>query len=323
MSKLKLFGRLLKGLFIHGPRTLNFAQAYLQAWNEHAPEKIAAMTGAGSYRDPMSKVAVSGDALAAHARMLIKAFPDLSFELGDAISVGHGVVAAQYMLCGTNSGDMPGAFGIETVQATGRRIILPGTIFFRFSDDGSVQVSNHFDLQTLAEQLEYVSVLMPLTMAQYQFGVFYRLNKGKVAPPEAIGITWLQVRGGQVPFDESALITNKVINSFADKPGFISGMIGAYPPNEQGDSGGFTLSAWETIEALEANLLPNPDHQQVVHKFMKEGLAYGTHSRVYQLVRAKPVMIACLNCGKKNNAYKKERVCSQCGTALAEAPAYW
>ncbi len=56
---------------------------------------------------------------------------------------------------------------------------------------------------------------------------------------------------------------------------------------------------------------------------MKEGLAWGTHSRVYQLVRAKPVMIACNQCGKKNNAYKSVRTCSACGAALDPPPVYW
>ena len=77
-----------------------------------------------------------------------------------------------------------------------------------------------------------------------------------------------------------------------------------------GHSGGFTLSAWENIEALEANLLPNADHENVVHQFMKEGVAYATHSRVYSLVRAKPVMMACEARGKRNNACRKPHTCS-------------
>jgi len=323
MNKLKLFSRLLVGLFAHGPRTLNFAQTYLSAWNARDAQAVVALMGGGGYRDPLAKGELAGDALKRHAQMLMSAFPDISFELGDAITVGHQMVAAQYRLCGTNTGDLPGDFGLERVVATGKRIDLPATIVLRFEDDGRVQVTNSFDLQTLAEQLGFCSLLMPLKMEQYQFGAFYRLNKGNVAPPEAIGITWLQVRGGDEPFQEAARVTNHVVNSFADKPGFITGIIGAQMPDAQGNSGGFTLSAWENIEALEANLLPNPDHQAVVHRFMKEGFSYGTHSRVYQLVRAKPVMIACTACGKKNNAYKKVRTCSQCDAALGEAPAYW
>ncbi len=323
MNRLKLFCRLLAGLLVQGPRTLNHAQAYLGAWNAHDARAVVDLMNGGGYRDPLSKGELRGDAVLGHAQMLMAAFPDISFELGDAITVGYNRVAAQYRLRGTNTGDLPGDFGLERVVATGKAIDLPATIVLSFQRDGSVEVSNSFDLQTLAEQLGFCSLLMPLKMEHYQFGAFYRLNKGNAAPPEAIGITWLQVRGGDEPFQEAARVTNRVVNSFADKPGFITGIIGAQMPDANGHSGGFTLSAWENIEALEANLLPNPDHQAVVHRFMKEGFSYGTHSRVYQLVRAKPVMIACGACGKKNNAYKKVRVCSQCDAPLAEAPAYW
>jgi predicted ester cyclase len=323
MDKLKLFWRLLCGLLLQGPRQLNFAQAYLAAWNRHDRDRVVALTGGGSYSDPLSKGALGGAQLRQHADALITAFPDLSFELGDAISVGHGVVAAQYLLSGTHTGPLPGAFGIEQIAATGRRILLPGTIFLRFDDAGQVQVSNSFDLEQLAQQLEFIALLMPREMANYQFGAFYRYNLGNDTPPDAIGITWLQVRGGEAAFEHSARITNQVLQSFASRPGFVTGIIGARPPDAQGHSSGFTMSAWESLEALEANLLPNPEHQAVVHQFMKEGLAYATHSRVYQLVRAKPVMIACAGCGKKNNAHKTLRICSQCGAALEAAPAYW
>ena len=175
----------------------------------------------------------------------------------------------------------------------------------------------------LAEQLGFLALLMPRAQGDYQFGAYYRLSRGNVTPPEAIGMTWIEVHGGQAPFDEVAMLTNQVLESFSTKPGFVTGIIGARPPDATGRSGGFTLSAWENIEALEANLLPNEDHQRVVHQFMKEGLAYGTHSRVYSLVRAKPMMIACTACGKKNNAHKTKPQCSACGADLEAAPAYW
>lgn len=323
MSKLALLWRLLVGLFVQGPRQLNLAQDYLAAWNDHDAERVLRLCAGGGYIDPLSKGVLRGEALRAHALMLMSAFPDLRFELGPSIANGAGVVAAQYRLLGTHSGDFPGAFGIPRVTASHRRIDLTATIFLRFDADGGIQVTNGFDVTTLAQQLGYCSLLMPMTMDHYQFGAYYRLNKGNTAAPEAIGITWLQVRGGDDAFEESARVTNDVLNSFADKPGFISGIIGARPPDAQGHSSGFTLSAWESLEAMETHLLPNPDHQAVVHRFMKEGLAYGTHSRVYQLVRAKPVMIACSHCGKKNNAHKKIHTCSQCDAPLGAVPAYW
>ncbi|ULQ46420.1 ester cyclase [Flagellatimonas centrodinii] len=323
MSPLRILLGLLKGLFLQSPRLLRFAESFLQSWNAHDAPAVLARVGAGDYRDPLSRGALSGAALESHARALFTAFPDLRFVLTGPVTIGPDSIAARYRLEGTHTGPLPGGLGIEAVAATGRRLSLDATLFVTFDDDGTPCVNNHFDTESLADQLGFYALLMPREQGHYQFGAFYRLNKGNVAPPEAIGITWLQVRGGDGPFDTAARVTNQVLESFSDRPGFITGIIGARPPDRDGNSSGFTLSAWENIEALEANLLPNEDHQRVVHQFMKEGLAYGTHSRVYSLVRAKPMMIACTACGKKNNAHKTKPQCSACGAALEAAPAYW
>lgn len=324
MSPIKILAGLFKGLFVQSPRMLGFAQRFLDAWNKHDIDAIMALMAQGSsYRDPLSQGALSGEAFRAHAQALITAFPNLSFELTGPISIGDRNLVAGYRLSGRHDGPLPGGLGIDAVEPTGRELALEATMSLRFDAQGQVCVDNHFALDTLAEQLGFLALLMPREQGDYQFGAYYRLNRGNRAPPEAIGITWLLVRGGQEPFDAAADVTNKVLESFADKPGFVTGIIGARPPDEHGNSSGFTLSAWESIEALEENLLPNEDHKQVVHRFMKEGFAYGTHSRVYQLVRAKPVMIACTTCGKKNNAYKRKPECSACGDPLEAPPPYW
>lgn len=322
MNALTIVGNLLRG-FWQAPRHLGFARRFLAQWNGHDAAGILVSMRGGSYRDPLTQGHVSGEALAQHVRALFTAFPDLHLILAGAVMAGRDAVSARYRLAGRHTGPLPGGLGIEAVAPTGRAISIDATLFIAFDGDGRPQVENHFDLHELAGQLDFIDLLMPRQQGDYQFGAFYRLHKGNPAPPEAIGITWLQVRGGQGPFDEAACVTHAVLESFADKPGFVTGIIGARPPDAAGHSSGFTLSAWETLAALEENLLPNADHQHVVQRFMKAGLAYGTHSRVYQLVRAKPVMIACTACGKKNNAHKAGHVCSACGAALEPAPAYW
>ncbi len=323
MSPLAILAGLFKGLFVQSPRMLSFARRFLDAWNAHDVQAVVDLIGAGRYRDPLCPGTLTGDALKSHVQALITAFPDLSFELSGPLSVGDGCLVAGYRLRGQHDGPLPGGLGIEAVAPTHRELSLDATMSVRFGRDGLVTIDNHFGLDILAEQLGFMALLMPREQGDYQFGAYYRLNRGNVAPPEAIGITWLQVRGGQEPFDQAAEVTNRVLESFADKPGFITGIIGARPPDADGNSSGFTLSAWENLDALEANLLPNEDHKVAVRRFMKEGLAYGTHSRVYQLVRAKPVMIACTTCGKKNNAYKRKAECSACGDPLEAPPPYW
>ncbi len=232
MNKAGVLARLMSGL-MRAPRTLGFAESFLAAWNAHDADKVAAMVGSGHYADPLSKGHQRAETLRDHAQTLFSAFPDLSFELDGPITVGDQAVAARYTLKGTNTGALPGGLGIERVEPTGKRILLEATIFLRFKSDGAVEVDNSFDLETLAEQLGFYALLMPRTQGHYQFGAFYRLNKGNVQPPEAIGITWLQLRDPD-QFENAARITNAVAESFSDRPGFVTGIVGARPPDENG-----------------------------------------------------------------------------------------
>lgn len=317
-----LAGALVSGLF-SAPGRLLRARKFLDAWNAHNPEAVVALLKSGRYRDPLTKGFVEGEALAAHVRALFRAFPDLNLTLDErAVMLGGRSIAAGYRLQGVQSGALPGGLGIAEVAPTGRAIDLAATLRIDCEPSGWL-VDNHFDLQELARQLDFLSLLMPRRQGGYDFGAYYRLHHGNPAPPEAIGITWLQVRGGVAALEEAAAVTNGVLESFANRPGFVTGIVGAQPADEAGHGYGFTLSAWESRDALEANLLPNPDHRAVVERFMKQGFSHATHSRVYELVRAKPVMIACTACGKKNNAHKAKPICSACGEALEPAPAYF
>ena len=183
-------------------------------------------------------------------------------------------------------------------------------------------VHNSFDPQALGRQLGFQGFIVPQQMGDYSFGAFYRLNHGSMAAPGAIGLTWIRMEGGDEPFQHVATITRQALESLSESPGFVTGMVGARRPDENGESYGFTVSAWETLEAMD-QIRPNPQHQSVVHEFMKEKVAHSTHSRVYQLVRTKPMMIACAECGKKNNAHNKSGVCSACKSPLGDAPPYW
>lgn len=322
LDKLKLFIRLLCGVILRAPARLSRADAYLNAWNTHDIDAIISQTGAGSYSDPLTDGAIHGQALRDHAAMLFKAFPDLRFELDGDITAGANNVAARYILHATHSGDLPGDIGFEKIDATGKTIALPGTIFFEFTANGDPAVENLFDQQAFGQALGFQGYIMPFQMGDYSFGAFYRLHRGNMNPPQAIGLTWLYIKGGDEQFQWAADQTRETLEHLSQNPGFVTGMVGARKADEQGNSYGFTLSAWEHLEDLD-NLRPNEGHKKAVQAFMKEGLAWGTHSRVYKLVRTKPVMIACDACGKKNNAHNKTGKCSACGEALAAAPAYW
>src|ERR1700681_1408379 len=84
-------------------------QQYFGAWNRRdADAVLATFTADAAYCDPASGGRLRGEALAGYMKGLWAAFPDLSFEVASAGVAGPGLVAAQWIMRGTNSGSMMG-----------------------------------------------------------------------------------------------------------------------------------------------------------------------------------------------------------------------
>jgi predicted ester cyclase len=68
---------------------------------------------------------LAGPAIAAYASGLWAAFPDLSFEIVSAAPAGDRMIAAQWIMRGTNRASMQG------LPPTGRTVALPGADFIQ------------------------------------------------------------------------------------------------------------------------------------------------------------------------------------------------
>src|SRR3989442_15850269 len=112
---------------------LDVAQRYFDGWNQHdAGFLVATFDPDGTYRDPATAGALSGQAIGAYASSLFTAFPDLSFELAAAPVADADSVTARWIMRGTNTGPFGGG------PATGR------TIAFRAStSSGYGTVTSH------------------------------------------------------------------------------------------------------------------------------------------------------------------------------------
>lgn len=315
-----LLGFLGRGV-LKSPALMLKANAHLQAWNDHDVGAVVQQIGGGHYSDPATTEPLTGEPLREHVAMLMGVFSDLRFELVEPVMVGADAVSAQFFLCGRNDGPLPGDLGFAEVPPTGKSIRLPGSIVFAFSSGKIQSVTVYYDQQAFAIALGFQAYAMPHEMGDFDFGAWYRLNKGNRNPPEAIGMTWLMAQDPS-EFDDATTVVKEMLEDFAEKPGFVTGIIGAQQPDGQGRSKGFTLTAWENLEAMD-QILADPSHQEIVRRFMREGYTYATHSRVYTLERTKPVMVACTACSKKNNAYNKTGKCSACAEPLPEPPRYW
>src|SRR2546421_7858555 len=134
---------------------LDVAQRYFDGWNQHdAGFLVATFDPDGTYRDPATAGALSGQAIGAYASSLFTAFPDLSFELAAAPVADADSVTARWIMRGTNTGP----FG--SGPATGRTITFPGVAFIRVRDGHVASVEGSFDRRGFVAQLG-LAVLVP------------------------------------------------------------------------------------------------------------------------------------------------------------------
>lgn len=312
----------LVGNLLRSPALLVRANRLFKAINTHDVQAVAECIGDGSFFDPLLDEPVSGKAaVGEHLRVLLKAFPDFKVE-PDHISVGQRSVSASVTVSGTNLGPIPGKLGFDEVPATGKRISIPACIVLE-SNRGRLHAKIVFDSKAFGEALGFQVFIVPQRIDNYQFGVWYRMKGTSKGFPQAAAVTTLTVRDPALYYDSDLpQFVTGVVQSIASKPGCVSVLTGLHEPDENGELWSFTLSLWDSLEATE-QVLADEQHKKAVGMFMKEQLGYATASRVFSLQRAKPMMVACPQCGKKNNAHKPDHVCSACGTTLPPAPELW
>lgn len=128
--------------------SMQVAAAYFEAWNQRDAGKIvAAFADGGTYMDPASGGTLTGAAIGHYASGLFTAFPNLTFEVASGGPIGENMVAAQWMMRGTNTGSLLGG------PPTGKTVALPGADFITI-DAGKIRsVRGYFDMKELGGQL--------------------------------------------------------------------------------------------------------------------------------------------------------------------------
>lgn len=123
-------------------------RAYFDAWNAHDTDAILeTLTPDGTYSDPVGGSNLSGPALATYVRSLFTAFPDLRLELIDVSSASNGMIAAPWLLFGTQEGVL------ADIAPTRRGVVLPGCDFIVVQQAKVSEVRGYFDPAYLISQL--------------------------------------------------------------------------------------------------------------------------------------------------------------------------
>ena len=281
---------------------------YFAGWNSHDASKIAPLFAeAGTYEDPISRMAVRSFDLPTVLWSIESVLPDFAFEIASVAASDEGATV-EWVLRGTNSKPLkPG------IDATGKVTALRGVEIFEGAN-GFTRVRRYFDQKTLYEQIGMQVIVEPLAQGKAVYGYSKRVASGNPAPPAIVGMTWIRFRD-QSELDRIRTHSAKIIQDFLDEPGFISIVTGA-----AGDRA-FTVTAWENEPALHRAL--DKSHSRAKHDFRIGDISPGVWTSVWKPEHINRIWTRCPACSQPNDVTDNRRECKNCGAALPERPPYW
>ena len=128
---------------------LEVSKRAIDAWNRHdADAVIACYAEDATYHTPRFDHPLKGQALADFIKSVLKAFPDLRFEVISRGDIGGGLIATQLVLNATHTGPF-----MDGASPTGRTVSYPLASFAQVEGDKYRSEHIYLDRQTVAEQL--------------------------------------------------------------------------------------------------------------------------------------------------------------------------
>ncbi len=269
---------------------LEVAQQYFDAWNRRdAAAVLATFAAGGTYCDPSSGGRLSGEALAGYMNGLWAAFPDLSFEIVSMGEAGPGLVAAQWLMRGTNSGSMMG------LPPTGKLVTVSGADFIRVANGKIQTVDGYFDSRGVPEQLGLEVVVQARSaIGPFTFGTAVRVWGGKNVKPGAFSVTALQVRSAE---DAAAVReqAQRISMELLSMNGFLGNVFVTL-----GDRM-LTITAWENPSDPQ-QLLKGGSHAAAMKMFFGTELAAGGVTSVWTPDHISKRWTRCTACAKMMDA---------------------
>jgi len=288
---------------------LEIAQQYFDAWNRRdAAAVLATFTADGTYCDPASGGRLRGEALKGYITGLWAAFPDLSFEIASQGLAGEQLVAAQWIMHGTNTGSMMG------LPPTGKSVTVPGADFIRIVGGKIQMVDGYFDSRAVPEQLGLQVLVQPKEIGPFAFGNANRAWTGKNMKPGAFSITVLEARSP----DEIQAVQQQsqgILQEMFAMNGFL-GFVGATVGSRM-----MTISAWENPRDPR-QLLAGGAHADAMKKFFGTELAAGGFTSVWVPDRINTRWVRCGGCHRMADHERSAGTCS-CGAKLPDPLPYW
>jgi steroid delta-isomerase-like uncharacterized protein len=290
---------------------LDVAQQYFDAWNRRDPAAVlATMAEGGTYSDPGTGGPIGGPAFTGYMQGLFAAFPDVSFSVASAGLAAPDLVAAQWVMRGTNHGSMMG------LPPTGKSVVLHGADFIRVADGKIRSVEGYFDSRAVPEQIGLQVLVQPKAIGPFTFGNAVRTWGGASAKPGAFSITALHARSAEDVAQVSEL-GRQISTELLGMKGFI-GSLGVTVGDRM-----LTISAWEHPDDPK-QLLQGGTHGGAMKRFFgtADTLGGGGYTSVFVPARINAMKVRCPSCEKMADHATSEGTCA-CGAALPDPIPYW
>jgi len=288
---------------------LDCAQKYFDAWNQRdADAVLATLSADGTYCDPVSGGRLQGEALRGYMQGLWAAFPDLSFEIASKGLAGENLVAAQWIMRGTNTGSM------MALPPTGKSVTVSGADFIRVAGGKIKTVDGYFDSRAVPEQLGLQVLVQPKELGPFTFGNSTRSWGGKDIQPGAFSITVLEARSPE-EIQSVGMQSAGIVGEMHAMKGFL-GFVGVTVGQRM-----MTISAWESPKDPR-QLLAGGGHADAMKKFFGPELASGGFTSVWVPDRINARWVRCSSCHRMVDHERRAGTCS-CGAKLPDALPYW
>jgi steroid delta-isomerase-like uncharacterized protein len=291
---------------MNGPEIV---RRYFDAWNARNADAILETFGAGgTYQDPSTGAPISGEALRAYVTGLWSAFPDLNFVEESLGEMAPNLIAAQWLMQGTNSGSMAG------LPPTGKPVSVRGADFIRLENGKIKSVTGYFDKGEVPRQIGLNVIVQPSAIGPFQFGIAVSVQTGRTQEPGAFSITSINA------VDDAAVTkirerSREAMIDMLKMDGFIGAVAGVLGKRL------VTISAWDSPEASRA-VMSQGRHAEAMRLSFDGAITDGGFTSVWTNHHFNPVLIRCDGCGKINRTANGNKNCG-CGAVLPKPPPYW
>lgn len=287
------------------------AREYVEAWDAHDADAVVdTFAPGGTYRDPTTDGALTGEAIGDHAADLWSAVPDLAFDVDRLRSaIDEDVVLVQWTMRGTQTESL------AELPPTGQTFELPGTDVIEVGEAGIASVRGFFDRGTMLEDLGHRVDVQPEELGPATFGTAVRADLGSNGEPGAYSLTYISYRDAA---DEATVRdrVREIITEMIEMEGAIAAVFATV------DGRGYTITAWEDPTDAK-RLMREGTHQTAVEEmFERDGLGAAGVTSVWTPERLNGRLLRCTDCVELT--YDVEAAsCPNCGAALPAAPPYW